>query len=88
MHSILDCSGFLARGTYFAFYHTLIGATQLTHFTSTPFVFGISEKIRLVLNEAGVRVAIQPIHIIGQVLLSLKDPHTPEEMTCSIYSDP
>ena len=32
------------------------------HFTSIPYVQGTSEKIRRVLNEAGVNVATRPVH--------------------------
>ena len=42
------------------------------HFTSIPYILSTSEKVRRVLNEAGVKVVMKPVHIIGGILLSQK----------------
>ena len=62
--------------------------TQYNHFTSIPYIQGTSEKIRRVLNEAGVKVAMKPIHTIGRILPSPKDPPTLEEKSCLVYQVP
>ena len=49
---------------------------------------GTSEKVRRVLNEAGVKVALRPIRTIDQILPSPKDPHNPEEKSCVVYQVP
>ena len=54
--------------------------TPYKHLTSIPYVQGTSEKIRRVLNEAGVNVAIRPVHTIRHVLPLPKDPYTSEDI--------
>ena len=44
--------------------------------------------IRRVLNEAGVKVAMKPIHTIGRILPSPKDPLTLVEKNCLVYQVP
>ena len=58
------------------------------HFTSIPYVQGTSEKIKRVLNEAGVNVAMKPVHTIRHVLPLPKDPYTSEDIGCIIYEIP
>ena len=62
--------------------------TQYNHFTSIPYIQGTSEKVRRILNEAGVKVAMRPVRTIGQILPSPKDPHNPEEKSCVVYQVP
>ena len=56
--------------------------------TSLPYVQGTTEKIRRILNEIGVKVAIKPICTIGQNLSSPKDPISADEKTCVVYDIP
>ena len=62
--------------------------TQYNHFTSIPYIQSTSEKIRRVPNEAGVKVAMKPIHTIGRILPSPKDPLTLEKKSCLVYQVP
>ena len=41
-----------------------------TKFTSLPYIQGTTEKIRRILSEVGVKVAMKPIRTIGQYLSS------------------
>ena len=59
---------------------------QTFHFHS--YVQGTSEKIRRVLNEAGVNVTMRPVHTIRHVLPLPKDPYTSEDISCIIYKIP
>ena len=59
-----------------------------TKFTSLPYIQGTTEKIRRILNEVGVKVAMKPIQTIGQYLPSPKDPITTDEITCVVYEVP
>ena len=58
------------------------------HFTSISYVQGTSEKIRRVLNEAGVNVAMRPVHTIRHDLPLPIDLYTSEDIGCSIYEIP
>ena len=49
---------------------------------------GTSERIRRVLNEAGVGVAMRPVKTIRHILPSPKDPYTTEDKTCVVYQIP
>ena len=59
-----------------------------TKFTSLPYFQGTTEKIRRILNEVGVKVAMKPTRTIGRYLPSPKDPITTDEITCVVYEVP
>ena len=59
-----------------------------TKFTSLPYIQGTTEKIRRILNEVGVKLAMKPTRTIGQYLPSPKDPITSDEITCVVYEVP
>ena len=61
---------------------------MFTKFTSLPYIQGTTEKIRRILNEVGVKVAMKPIRTIGQYLPSPKDPITTDEITCVVHEVP
>ena len=46
---------------------------HLKYFTSITYVQGTLESIGRILNEAGVKVAMKPVKIIGNILTSTKD---------------
>ena len=58
---------------------------QYNYFTFIPYIEVTSEKVRRVLNEAGVKVAMKPVHTIGGILRSPKGPLTHEKKTCLVY---
>ena len=47
--------------------------------------FKAGRKSQKSSNEAGVKVAMKPIHTIGRILPSPKDPLTLEEKSCLVY---
>lgn len=59
-----------------------------TSFTTLPYIKGISDKIKRVLNEAGVKVALKPVSTLRNCLPSLKDPVATSEKSCLIYQVP
>ena len=88
IRSTLRLNGFPTRTTFLTSRQPRSQNTQYNHFTSIPYIQGTSEKIRRVLNEAGVKVAMKLIHTIGQILPSPKDPLTLEEKSCLVYEVP
>ena len=58
------------------------------YFTSIPYIQGTSKKVRRVLNEAGVKVAMKSVYIIGRILPSPKDPLTLEEKSSLVHQVP
>ena len=85
IHSTLRLNGFPTRTTFLTCGQPLSQNTQYNHFTFIPYIQGTSEKVRRVLNEAGVKVAMKPIYTIGRILPSPKDPLTLEEKSYLVY---
>ena len=88
IRSILRLNGFPTRTTFLTSRQPRSQNTQYNHFTSIPYIQGTSEKVRRVLNEAGVKVAMKPAHSIGRILPSPKNPLTFEEKICLVYQVP
>ena len=61
---------------------------QHNHFTSILYIQGTSEKIRRVLNEAGVKVAMKLVHTNGGILPSTKETLTLEKKSCLVHKVP
>ena len=57
-------------------------------FTTLPYIKGVSDKIKRVLNGVGVKVALKPLLTIGKFLPSLRDPLVAEEKSCLVYQVP
>ena len=57
-------------------------------FTTLPYTKGVFDKIKCVLNEVEVKVALKPLLTIGKFLHSLKDPLVTEEKSCLVYQVP
>ena len=73
--SVLQLNGFSLRHSYPIPKVQQRNTTQhLKHFTSIPYVQGVSERIGCTLNEAGVKVATRPVKTICNILTSPKDP--------------
>ena len=81
-------NGFPTRTTFLTSRQPRSQNTQYNRFTSIPYEQGTSEKIKRVLNEAGMEVAMKPIHTNGRILPSPKDPLTLEENSCLVYQVP
>ena len=75
IRNTLRLNGFPTRTTFLTSSRQQSHNTQYNHFTSIPYIQGTSEKVRRILNEAGVKVAMRPVRTIGQILPSPKDPH-------------
>ena len=88
IRSTLQLNRFPTRTTFLSPRKACSQDSPYKHFTSIPYVQGTSEKIRRVLNEAGVNVAMRSVHIIRHVLPLPKDPYTSEDIGCIIYEIP
>ena len=54
-------------------------------FTTLPYIKGISDKIKRILLETGVKVAIKPFLTIGRFLPSIKDQKNHYEKSNLVY---
>ena len=88
IRSTLQLNGLPTRTNFLTSRRPRSQNIQYNHFTSIPYTQGASEKVRRVLYEAGVRVAIKPVHTIGGILSSPKDPLILEEKSCLWYQVP
>ena len=88
IRNTLRLNGFPTRTTFLTSSQQQSRNTQYNHFTSIPYIQGTSEKVRRILNEAGVKVDMRPVRTIGQILPFPKDPHNPEEKSCVVYQVP
>ena len=80
-------NGFPPRTTFLTSNRQQSHNTQYNHFTSISYTQGTSEKVRRILNETGVKVAMRPVRTIGQIPPP-KDPHNLEEKSCVVYQVP
>ena len=78
----LRLNGFPTRTTFLTAGQQQSHNTQYNHFTSIPYIQSTSEKVRRILNEAGVKVAMRLVRTISQILPSPKHSHNPEEKSC------
>ena len=83
-----DLTAFFTRTTFLTSSRQQSHNIQYIYSTSIPYIQGTSEKVKRILNEAGVKVAMRPVRTIGQILPSRKDPHNPEEKSCVVYQVP
>ena len=61
---------------------------HLKHFTSIPYVHGVSERIGRILNEAGVKVVMKLVKTIGSILTSLENPIAEHEKSRLVFKIP
>ena len=61
---------------------------DLQHFTTIPYLQGTSEKIRRILNEAGLKVSFTLVKTIGNFLTVPKDPIQEHEKSQLVYKIP
>ena len=72
IRSTLRLNGYPTRVTFRTSSRLQSQNTQYNHFTSIPYIQGTSEKVRRILNQAEVKVAMRPVRTIGQIIPSLK----------------
>ena len=49
---------------------------------------GTLKKVKRIINESDVKVAMRPVRTIDQIFPSLKDPNNLEEKSCVVYNVP
>ena len=59
-----------------------------TSFAVIPYIQGVTEPIKRVLNSHNVKVAQKPFQTLGHIFAKPKDPVTKEQRTDAIYSIP
>ena len=60
----------------------------LTFSAVIPYIQGVTESIKRILNNHNVKVAQKPSQSLGHIFAKLKDPVTKEQRTDAIYSIP
>ena len=59
-----------------------------TGFAVIPYIQGVTEPIKRILNSHNVKVAQKPFQALGHIFAKLKNPVTKEQRTDAIYSIP
>ena len=59
-----------------------------TGFAVIPYIRGVTEAIKRILNSHNVKVAQKPFQTLGHIFAKPKDPVTKEQRTDAIYSIP
>ena len=59
-----------------------------TGFAVIPYIQGVTEPIKRILNSHNVKVAQKPFQTLGHIFAKPKDPVTKEQRTDAIYSIP
>ena len=60
----------------------------MTGFAIIPYIQGVTEPIKRILNSHDVKVAQKPFQTLGHIFAKPKDPVTKEQQTDAIYSIP
>ena len=60
----------------------------VTGFAIIPYIQGVTEPIKRILNSHDVKVAQKPFQTLGHIFAKPKDPVTKEQRTDAIYSIP
>ncbi|RMX56505.1 hypothetical protein pdam_00023896, partial [Pocillopora damicornis] len=66
----------------------LMKGNQATGFSVIPYIQGVTEPIKRILNSHNVKVAQKPFQTLGHIFAKPKDPVTKEQRTDAIYSIP
>nr|XP_039254369.1 uncharacterized protein LOC120331363 [Styela clava] len=61
---------------------------ELKPITSTPYVKGLGEKIRRILEDVRIKVSFKPQNTIGQLLSNVKDRPCPNKKNGVVYAIP
>ena len=67
---------------------TLDEREPATAFVIIPYIQGVTEPIKRILNSHNVKVAQKPFQTLGHIFAKPKDPVTKEQRTDAIYSIP
>ena len=59
-----------------------------TGFAVIPYIHGVTEPIKRILNSHNVYVAQKPFQTLGHIFAKPKDPITNEQLTDGFYSIP
>ena len=59
-----------------------------TGFAVIPYIHGVTEPIKIILNSHNVYVGQKPFQTLGHIFAKLKDPITNEQLTDGFYSIP
>ena len=68
--------------------NTLDEREPATGFAVIPYIQGVTETIKRILNSHNVKVAQKPFQTLGHIFTKPKDPVTKEQRTDAIYSIP
>ena len=61
---------------------------KVNGFAVIPYLQGVTEPIKRILNSHNVKVAQKPFQTLGHIFAKPKDPVTKEQRTDAIYSIP
>ena len=64
------------------------GDSAVKGFAIVPYIQGIAEPIRRVLNNCGIKVALKPFQILGHIFAKPKDRVPTDQKTHAVYSIP
>ena len=60
----------------------------MTGFPIAPYIQGIAETIRRVLNDCGIKVVLKPFQTLGHIFAKPKDRVPTDHKTHAVYSIP
>ena len=64
------------------------GDSAVKGFAIVPYIQGIAEPIRRVLNNCGIKVALKPFQTLGHIFAKPKDRVPTDQKTHAVYSIP
>ena len=64
------------------------GDSPLEGFAIVPYIQGIAEPIRRVLNNCGIKVALKPFRTLGHIFAKPKDLIRTAQKTHAVYAIP
>ena len=69
-------------------YNSPEGDSAAKGFAIVPYIQGIAEPIRRVLNDCGIKVALKPFQTLGHIFAKPKDRVPTVQKTHAVYSLP
>ena len=71
-----------------SFLYDCLRRPTLKGFAIVPYIQGIAEPIRRVLNNCGIKVALKPFRTLGHIFAKPKDRVSTDRKTHAVYSIP